>query len=141
MYNIVTNSLDKVGFASIQYEGYGAPLAVQEIDEIEKTNYRVDGFDAMFGSPEFRTITFIRDLQGLKDFLETDICKRYVSEAKIVPGTTDVGIIKEGKDTLRIMLNTEHDKVNKFKLSFIGKEGNRIQKLSEELDCKITLRD
>ena len=139
MINTVRKSIDSVGFTHIQYKGEVAPLTKDEIALLDKEYVRVKGFDGMFVTPVFSTITYVKDYKGLMSFFEIGICKRYVKDMDVETHDTQVGIIKCIEPHITLKLNTEHRYIEKFKSVFLGKGGKTISKLSKDLKCTITL--
>lgn len=135
------DSLNAYGYTMLQYTGDVPPLTEEELSELDKIAYRLVGFDNMFTTPKFSTISYIIGVEGLKAFFSVDLCKRYVREIREIPMTSSNGVIYTNTTKLEIILNGTNHKINRFKASFIGLGGRDIRELSKHLKCAITLID
>lgn len=142
-YDKVKQSLDEYNYCMLQYVGTAKPLTDEEIVLLESEGYiRVVGFDRMFKSTNFSTITFVKDVDGLIKFLELDICKRYIKAIEIEPYTQSKGILYYNVKHITLYTQGRSDNsenVNKFKKCFIGQGGSIIRKLNKDLGCVITI--
>lgn len=140
-FTTAKQSLEELGYCMIQYKGDASPISTRQLHELDRLGTRVQGFDSMFKTPVFSTITYVRDLDGLMRFLSLDMCKRYIHSTEVVSHTHSNGIIYANTPHVLVYVNTNHEHIDKFKRNFIGKGGERIQQLNKKLDCVISLKN
>ena len=140
-FELAKELLDKHGYVFIQSKGEKDTLTKEQLAELDKIAHRVIGFDNMFTSNTFRTVTYVTSLEGFKNFLEVDICKRFVKEVHFEEVPVSNGTIYASSPKLYLHLNTSHERCTQFKSTFIGRGGSKIKSLSEYIKCSISLVD
>ena len=131
--------LKENGYVLIQGKGEEDILPPEALAELDKIGFRVYGFDDMFNSATFKTITYINSAEGLINFLNEDICKRFVTHVKIEELPVTHSTIYTSNPRMCLYLNTTHKRIESFKASFIGRKGLRLTELSKYVGYSISL--
>lgn len=138
-FDVAKKSLEELGYTMVQYVGGVSPFTPEEMAELDKLGIRVTGFDNIFRTDTFSTITYVRDKRGFLNFLKLDICKRFVKDVVEESFTQSKGVIFASNPKIIIKLNMSHNRITKFKSAFIGKNGADIKALSQYIKCSISL--
>lgn len=131
--------LEEKGYVFIQGKGEKDILTPEQLAELDKIAYRLQGFDDMFNAVSFKTITYINSAEGLKNFLEEDICKRFVREVTIEDLPVTNCTIFTSNPRMCLHLNMTHQRIEAFKAAFIGKKGTRVTELGKRIGYSISL--
>lgn len=138
-FEVAKKSLEELGYTMVQYIGGVSPFSEAELRELDKIGIRVTGFDNIFRTDTFSTITYVKSKEGFLEFLRLDICKRFVKSVVEEPFTQSGGVIFASNPKIIIRMNMTHNRITKFKSAFIGKDGEDVKRLSKYLKCSISL--
>lgn len=131
--------LDEKGYVFIQGKGADEILSEEQLAELDKVAFRLQGFDDMFKAVTFKTITYINSAEGLQNFLNEDICKRFVREVTIDDLPVTNCTIFTDNPRMCLHLNMTHQRIESFKAAFIGRKGVRVTELGKRIGYSVSL--
>lgn len=137
--DLAKDLLNKNGYVLIQGKGDEEMLEPEQLAELDKIAFRLNGFDDMFNAATFKTITYVNSAEGLQNFLNEDICKRFVKEVTLNELPVTNSTIFTANPRMCLHLNTSHKRIESFKAAFIGRKGTRLTELSKYIGYSISL--